>query len=238
MCAFAALPSVEFDFAEDDADGFSFAQMLDDFDEAVQRPAFFARAAAGVDEDAGFSWPGREQAALADGAQDLAHAFSDNAVGVELVNQIIGDVNAGVCGARAEAGQASFGGDSPDVFRPRILWRSDKAEDRVRAGEELALGFWNNAAFGEQAVPGDFTVGRFNAQNFLRHQSILARADTNEPALREESSARENQRPGENEIAERAGVEDQNVPADHVGYRAVSIHPPPRTMSLSKQTTA
>src|SRR5437667_10568477 len=86
-------------------------------------------------------------------------------------------------------------------------------------------------------MPPRFHIGRFHVQHLLGQFSLLPMGHVDDPALRINPRQRHRQRPGEDEVTERAQMENQNVaPREH--YHADSIQPPPSTTSASYKTTA
>ena len=99
----------------------------------------------------------------------------------------------------------------------RIVGR-DEAVDRVRRLESFAGPLRRRHAGGaEERVPALLDVGRLDVQRRFRQRAFRCVRDDDDPALRVEPAQRQNQRPRENEVAERAGVEDQDVSTEHGG---------------------
>ena len=87
----------------------------------------------------------------------------------------------------------------------------------------LAAGSGSAGGIAEQVVPAAFDVGPLRSQDFFRKDAFLRIDDVINAALRKKPRERDRQRPCDDEIAQGAEVEDQDVTAQSHAFRGAVV---------------
>ena len=131
---------------------------------------------------------------------------------------MVGGVLVGIGWFAVEAAEVGVGGKLFNMLGPRVGGGGDEAVDAVGAGEEFGGGWGEAGGAAVEVVPAGFDVGGLDAEGFLGEGAFLGVGDVDDAALGVNSGEGKGKRPGEQEIAESAEVEDEDVAVEH-GFR-------------------
>lgn len=138
----------------------------------------------------------------------------DRWAGGELGEEVVGGVGGVILRGRgAQAAEIGAGGEAADVAGPGVVVSGDEGVDAVGVLKELAGGRGELLGVAVEVVPAEFDVGGLDAEEFLGQGAFLGMGDVEDAALRVDAGESQGQGRGEEEVAEGAEVEEEDVAA-------------------------
>jgi len=209
------------DFAQKDADAMAaFDELAHELHKMPRGPALGRRASAGVDAERSGGRAFIPHATLRDRAKDLVNTGFDDGLGRKLFEEPLRDVTGKVAvfgRAWLEMEELGLRGEGSDVLAPGVARRGDEGKDGMGVLERFACGFRQGGGVAKEVVPTRFDIDRLRADRLLGELSLFPGRDVEDARLGVETAQRQGEGPGDDEVAQRSLMKDQNVSAEHGG---------------------